>query len=297
MHDPIAQRAVDLLLRIGPEVSAELFTRSRERIIGVRHSDALKDIDEPRSNVMKKADEIVHAAVVCEFQKDPVCIIAEENKHGRAIGSFDLPYRIVLDDLDGTYNASRGVLGRSAISLALDKGAAPYAGIWYNPYFGEMIVSELWRGARHVFGDQESRSALPIVAPVFTEDLSKARIYFQSTGATKDSRAKIGHKPLSTLSNLALSALNIEATVPSLMDVALGRAEGFVVAANKAWDLWAARPILNELGIPYQFFTPCWEKSLREEDIAGFDPNDHLFGFACAANAKLLDRITAVLMS
>jgi fructose-1,6-bisphosphatase/inositol monophosphatase family enzyme len=294
-HDPIAQRAVDLIFRIGPDVRDLLFERSRERIIGVRHTDAAHDAGEPRS-VITDVDILVHAAVVSEFKHDPVYIVAEENKRGEATGSPDCPYRIVLDDLDGTYNASRGVLGRSAISLAIDKGAAPYAGIWYNPYFGEMIVAELWHGATYIFGDQQSQSAIPIAKPVFTENLSKARIHIGSTGATKDLRAKIGHKPLLTLSGVVLSALNIEATVPSLMDVALGRVEGFVIAANKAWDLWSARPIFNELEIPYQFFTPCWEKRLREEDIAGFDPDDHAFGFACAANSKLLDRIIAILM-
>lgn len=286
--DPIIERVFVLVKQVGSELRDYLYQLSLERITGLTHDDAaFHDIEEPRSIILTEADIKMHRAVVETFKNDPVTIIAEEG----LVTKKGAVYRIVLDDLDGTYNASRGVLGRSAVSLAVDKNKKPLAGIWYNPYFDEMVISEMGDGVWYLIGDKIVKVST-IASP---RALSKARIITGSTGTTNDSRSKLINPPLSKLISQILSPINFGCSAVSLMDVALGRAEGFVIAGNKAWDLWSARTILSELKIPFAFFSECWQKILTEEEVENFDPENHLFGFACAANEDLFWPIVEIL--
>lgn len=283
---PITQKALGLIHGLAPELKTYLWDLSLKRIQGTPQDFTEKDVGEPRSNVTA-ADLMVHEALVETFKDDPVTIIAEEG----CVIKEGAPYRVVLDDLDGTYNASRGVIGRSAISLAIDKDRKPIAGIWYNPYFDEMIVAEVGRGAWYICDGKTIR----ISPPATPTDLRRARIGIGTTGTTNDPRSKIFNPPLSELASRTLSWLNIECTAVSLMDVALGRTEGWAIGGNKAWDLWAARAIFSELSIPFAFFNEVWRRRLTDEEIANFDPDNHLFAFVCAANQKLFDKIVEIL--
>jgi len=285
--DPITEKVFSLIKQIGPELREYLYRLSLERISGFTDDGAtFHDIKEPRSIIIAEADLKMHRAVVEAFKDEPVTIISEEG----LVIKEETVYRLVLDDLDGTYNASRGVLGRSAVSLAVDKNKKPLAGIWYNPYFDEMVIGET-NGVWYLIGDKMVRVGAIASPKVF----SKARIITGSTGTTNDPRSKLINLPLSRLISQILAPINFESSVVSLMDVALGRAEGFVIAGNKAWDLWSARIIFPKLGIPFAFFTECWQRILTEEEVNNFDPKNHLFGFACAVNEDLFRLIVEIL--
>lgn len=286
--DPVTERAFSVIKQVGCELKQFLFNLSLNRVAGsVTASTSLHNIREPRSIILRDADIKIHRAIVKAFEKKPVTIIAEE---GLVIKKGAI-YRILLDDLDGTYNASRGVLGRSAISLAIDKNKKPLTGMWHNPYFEEIVVREI---AGEVWYSL-SGNVVKVDTIPSPKELSKARIITGSTGTTNNPRSKLINPPLSRLISQILAPLNFESSVVSLMDVALGRAEGFVIAGNKAWDLWAARTIFPKIGIPFAFFTECWSQKLTEKEVNDFDPKNHLFGFICAANKNLFDSIVEIL--
>ena len=255
ISDPIVRKALDVIQLNGWRLREMLYKWSADRIRGAVPDDKLHDADEPRSAITH-ADIMVHTAVVEAFADELVTIIAEEG----IVEKPNARYRIVLDDLDGTYNASRGVLGRSAVSLAIDEqvGGAflPLAGMWYNPYFDEAVVGVRGCGVWYRCEGKE----MPVGRIESPVTLSRSRIITGSTGATNDPRSKMWNLPLSILAGKIPAPLNYESSVVSLVDVALSRAEGFVIAGNKAWDLWSARTIFRELGIPYAFFTECWRR-------------------------------------
>lgn len=287
--DPIIEKALRVIQEVSPSVRSYLFDRSLERLSGVSHQDQRHEVNEPRSAITE-ADLMVNKAVLEAFRSDPVSIVAEE-------GSVDKPgadYRIVLDDLDGTYNASQGVLGRSAISLAIDKNQKPLAAIWHNPYFDETVFAEVGRGALY---SREGRPFIKINRPSATEQLDKARIFVVSGIAMDDFRSKVWHPPLLELKKRCLVPLDLGSSVISLMDVALGGVEGFVIAANKSWDLWGAIMIFTELGIPFAFYTGYWnwKDKLTDEDLNQADLQKSVFSFVSAANPKLFRAITEIL--
>lgn len=287
----VASRAVLCIQRVSADLRKFLFARSLERVRGTVHHDAAHDANEPRSVVITEADIKVHEAMVREFEDDSVTIVAEEG----IVEKPDAQYRIVLDDLDGTYNASRGVLGRSAVSCAVDvredDAWRSVAGIWYNPYFDELVCGEAGRGVRYIRNDEMAKVE-SVDSPT---SLSKSRIIVGTTGATHQPRSKIWNFPLNVLGRRILAPLNYESSVVSLMDVALGRVEGFVIPGNKAWDLWGARTIFLELGIPYAFFTEGWKRRMDDGEVSQFNQDSHLFAFACAANKKLFEEIVKII--
>lgn len=271
--------------------SEAVSTASREICSGM---DIVKEADDPRT-VQTAIDRMCQACFQGLLKSFPgVHVVTEEGGKYSVPGTGYEHYTVVIDDWDGSTNGSKG-LNLSAVSVGLDFQGKPSMGCWYDPYRDYKIfaMEDEERGIRcHL---SMCGGVSPFLSPPEgAHTLSQARLVIHR-GTKLHLVSDLHRHPLSTLGAKTLAVMNFESSVIPLMHVAMGMIDGFVVAGNRPWDLWAARAIFMALGIPFAFMEPFTYRVLTAEEIVP-DPNKE-YAFACANNFVLMEEIMAVLQS
>lgn len=257
-----------------------------------------KEADDPRT-VQTDVDRMCESAFRDALQSFAgLRVVTEEGGQYAIAGSGFEDYTVVIDDWDGSTNGTKG-LNLSGISVALDYRGKPWRGYWYDPYrdyqiFTKDIDSEGFGCIACILETEPIRPSSLLRTPERARALSEARLIVHR--GTKSHPISDLHKhPLSTLGEKALAVMNFETSVISLMSVALGTVDCFLVAGNRAWDLWAARSIFKALCVPFAFMEPFTYRVLDEAEITP-DPEKE-YAFVCANNQVLMDEIMAVLQA
>jgi myo-inositol-1(or 4)-monophosphatase len=149
--------------------------------------------------------------------------------------------RWVVDPIDGTSNYARGS-GRFCVSLALLEDRTPLIGIIVAPAYGETITARLGNGA--------TLNGVPIHAATTTAPAQAIVEVGWSHRCSNDAYLAVCRHLLglgATLRHGGSGALG-------LVDVAMGRSDGYAELHINLWDVAAALVILREAGAPTSRF-------------------------------------------
>lgn len=175
----------------------------------------------------------------------------------------------VIDPIDGTFNFVRG--GQNwAISIGLHEKRRPVFGVIYAPVRDLMLMGGIEGGS--VLNGQPITALPPL-------DLSRASIGIgiHPSVATGDQLELIRF----IADELRVSFRCCGSATLSLIQVAMGEIDGYVSLGDSTWDVMAALPILNSLGVV----------DTIEWDLVDFDDK---LRFACGSEA-LLEKVRPLL--
>jgi myo-inositol-1(or 4)-monophosphatase len=142
----------------------------------------------------------------------------------------------VIDPIDGTFNFVRGS-DQWSVSIGLYDGQRPIFGAIFMPaqdrYFaGGLDVPPTLNGER-----------LPPIAPIDPR-FGAAGVGFSSTVSAMRRSALINH----IVDVAGMTFRHSGCGTTSLLDIALGRVDGYVGLGESSWDIMAALAILEPLG-------------------------------------------------
>jgi len=158
----------------------------------------------------------------------------------------------VIDPIDGTFNFVRG--GQNwAISIGMFEDRSPTFGVIYAPVRKLMLV-----GGRSV----EARLNGKPVKPLPPLDMSAASIGFSFHPSIPTSDRVEVIRFLSD--ELQISFRLCGSATLSLIEVAMGETDGYISLGDSTWDVMAALPILESLGVSH---TIDWSRTDLSEKL------------------------------
>lgn len=160
--------------------------------------------------------------------------VGEESEKGseRRVGRL----RFIVDPIDGTTNFMHDAR-HSCVSVALCEGDSPLCGAVYNPYLGELFLSERGKGA--FLGEKRLRVSR-----------RKAEEAVFSFGTTPYDKARL-RKTFDYAAALYAGFADLRRSGSAALDlcyVAAGRSEGFFELSLSPWDYAAGMLIVTEAG-------------------------------------------------
>ncbi|MGB3339103.1 MAG: inositol monophosphatase family protein [Devosia sp.] len=178
----------------------------------------------------------------------------------------------ILDPIDGTFNFVRGGQGW-AISIGLYQDRRPVFGVIHAPTRDLMLTGGKW------FGTVLNGKPLAPLPPL---DLAQASIGIglHPSVATQDRLEVVRF----ISDDLRISFRCCGSATQSFMQVAMGETDGYLSLGDSTWDVMAALPILNNLGLSH---TIDWDKVGLDDKLR----------FACGSESflekvrPLLDRV------
>lgn len=252
---------------IGPAVE-EIARNAGEIALG--HFRSLADIpveEKGHLDLVTRADREVEAFLVASLRRE----FAEDGIYGEEGGNVaGQSGRIwVVDPIDGTFNFVRGSRNW-AISIGLFEHHRPVFGVIYAP------VHDLMLAGGESVETRLNGQAMQALPPL---DLSKAsvEIGIHPSIATADRLEVLRY----ISDELRISFRCCGSATISLLEVALGQADGYVALGDSTWDVMAGLPILGNLGISH---TIDWEHTSLQTKLR----------FACGSEA-LLEKVRPLL--
>ncbi len=158
-------------------------------------------------------------------------------EEGGEIPGVDTSNRWIVDPLDGTTNFLHGI-PHFAISIALERDGAPFAGVVYEPIHDEMFWAERGQGA-HLNGRRirvSGRSDL-------NESLLATGIPFKG-----ERDHPLFLRQLGEIMAVTAGVRRFGSAALDLAWVAAGRYDGFWETGIHAWDMAAGIAIVREAG-------------------------------------------------
>ena len=203
-----------------------------------------------RNDPVTEADRAAEAAAVTILSSafpDHAFLGEEGGRRGTG------PHTWLIDPLDGTFNFAHAIPW-FAVSIALERGDRPVAGVILNSMFGEVYAAETGQGAfaaavsglpprpeawaasagwRRLRVSQTARLDQATLSTGFPSDAADTRVNFDHFTNLLTSVARIRL--------MGSAALNLAA-------VALGQMEGYWEVGPKAWDFAAGTLLVEEAG-------------------------------------------------
>jgi myo-inositol-1(or 4)-monophosphatase len=177
----------------------------------------------------------------------------------------------VIDPIDGTFNFVRG--GQNwAISIGLFENRRPTFGVIYAPIRQLMLV-----GGRSVGARLNGKPVKPL--PALDMSAASVGFSFHPSIPTSDRIEVVRFLSDELQINFRLCG---SATL-SLVEVAMGETDGYISLGDSTWDVMAALPILESLGLSH---TIDWSRTGLSEKLR----------FACG-NDELLSMLVPLLRS
>jgi myo-inositol-1(or 4)-monophosphatase len=177
----------------------------------------------------------------------------------------------VIDPIDGTFNFVRG--GQNwAISIGLFENRSPTFGVIYAPIRQLMLV-----GGRSVGARLNGKPVKPL--PALDMSAASVGFSFHPSIPTSDRIEVVRFLSDELQINFRLCG---SATL-SLVEVAMGETDGYISLGDSTWDVMAALPILESLGLSH---TIDWSRTGLSEKLR----------FACG-NDELLSMLVPLLRS
>jgi myo-inositol-1(or 4)-monophosphatase len=177
----------------------------------------------------------------------------------------------VIDPIDGTFNFVRG--GQNwAISIGLFENRSPTFGVIYAPVRQLMLV-----GGRSVGARLNGKPVKPL--PALDMSAASVGFSFHPSILTSDRIEVVRFLSDELQINFRLCG---SATL-SLVEVAMGETDGYISLGDSTWDVMAALPILESLGLSH---TIDWSRTGLSEKLR----------FACG-NDELLSMLVPLLRS
>jgi myo-inositol-1(or 4)-monophosphatase len=177
----------------------------------------------------------------------------------------------VIDPIDGTFNFVRG--GQNwAISIGLFENRSPTFGVIYAPVRQLMLV-----GGRSVGARLNGKPVKPL--PALDMSAASVGFSFHPSIPTSDRIEVVRFLSDELQINFRLCG---SATL-SLVEVAMGETDGYISLGDSTWDVMAALPILESLGLSH---TIDWSRTGLSEKLR----------FACG-NDELLSMLVPLLRS
>jgi fructose-1,6-bisphosphatase/inositol monophosphatase family enzyme len=242
---------------VSPEALLDLFAEVARAV-----EDALRPLagDDRRARTERPGqyhlDTVADAAALAVLSRAPVAVLSEESGWGGQAGA---PVTVVLDPVDGSTNASRGIPYWSTSICAVD-GDGPLAALVVNQVTGVTTTAVRGQGAW--------RDGQP-VAPAKVERLEEAVVAMSGPPARW-----LPWRQFRALGSAALA----------LCDLAAGVVEGFVDSGSHhaPWDYLGGLLACTEAGA---VVVDVQARPLAE---LGFDVRRQLLG---AANPTLLEQL------
>jgi len=196
--------------------------------------DSLNVVEKARQDYASEVDSQAEREIIRELKRafPAYAILGEETG-----ASGKSRYTFVIDPLDGTSNYLRG-LPHFCVSIALVENGEPTDGVIFDPLRNELFCASRGKGA--VLNDRRIRinSARELPGSMLI------------TGFPPRERKRIGPQ-FKAIEMLLEHAEDVRRTGSAALDlawVAAGRADGYVEAGVKPWDIAAGMLMVREAG-------------------------------------------------
>lgn len=196
--------------------------------------DSLNIIEKARQDYASEVDSMAEREIIRELRRSypDYAILGEETgQSGKG------RYTFIVDPLDGTSNYLRGI-PHFCVSIALADNGEPTDGVVYDPLRNELFTASRGNGA--VLNDRRIR-----INP--QREIAGAMLI---SGFAPRERKRIGPQ-LKCIEMLLEQAEDVRRSGSAALDlawVAAGRADGYVEAGVKAWDIAAGVLLVREAG-------------------------------------------------
>ena len=218
--------------------------------------DSLQVVEKARQDYASEVDSMAEREIIRELRRahpDYAILGEETGQSGKG------RYTFIVDPLDGTSNYLRGI-PHFCVSIALVDNGEPTDAVVYDPLRNELFTASRGNGA--VLNDRRLRVNNK-------RELPGAMLI---SGFPPRERQRIGPQ-LKCIEMLLAEAEDVRRTGSAALDlawVAAGRADGYVEAGVKAWDIAAGVLLVREAGGRVCDFKGRSEKILFEgQCIAG----------------------------
>lgn len=218
--------------------------------------DSLNVVEKARQDYASEVDSMAEREIIRELKRahpDYAILGEETGQTGKG------RYTFIVDPLDGTSNYLRGI-PHFCVSIALVDNGEPTDAVVYDPLRNELFTASRGNGA--VLNDRRLRIN-------GKRELPGAMLI---SGFAPRERQRIGPQ-LKAIEMLLTEAEDVRRTGSAALDlawVAAGRADGYVEAGVKAWDIAAGVLLVREAGGKVCDFRGRSEKILFEgQCIAG----------------------------
>ena len=200
--------------------------------------DAINVVEKDRMDYASEVDGLAEAAIIKELRRahPDYAILGEEGgmqKSSRSSGRFTF----VVDPLDGTSNYLHG-WPHWCVSIALVENGEPQHAVVFDPLRNELFTATKGAGAQ--LNERRIRISE-------RKDLAGAMLV---TGFPPRERVRAGAQ-LECVRELLRDAEDVRRTGSAALDlayVACGRADAYVEAGLKAWDIAAGVLLVREAG-------------------------------------------------
>jgi myo-inositol-1(or 4)-monophosphatase len=222
----------------------------------VSRLDSLNVVEKSRHDYASEVDGLAEREIIRELKRAyPDYAILGEESGAQGKGR----YTFVIDPLDGTSNFLRGI-PHFCVSIALVDHGEPTDAVVYDPLRNELFTAS--RGSGAVLNDRRLRLN-------GQRELPGALLL---SGFSPRERKRVGPQ-LRCIEMLLQDAEDVRRSGSAALDlawVAAGRADGYVEAGVKAWDIAAGVLLVREAGGRVCDFKGRSEKILFEgQCIAG----------------------------
>lgn len=196
--------------------------------------DSLNIIEKARQDYASEVDSMAEREIIRELRRSypDYAILGEETgQSGKG------RYTFIVDPLDGTSNYLRGI-PHFCVSIALADNGEPTDGVVYDPLRNELFTASRGNGA--VLNDRRIR-----INP--QREIAGAMLI---SGFAPRERKRIGPQ-LKCIEMLLEQAEDVRRSGSAALDLAwvvAGRADGYVEAGVKAWDIAAGVLLVREAG-------------------------------------------------
>lgn len=196
--------------------------------------DSLNIVEKSRQDYASEVDSMAEREIIRELRRSypDYAILGEETgQSGKG------RYTFIVDPLDGTSNYLRGI-PHFCVSIALADNGEPTDGVVYDPLRNELFTASRGNGA--VLNDRRIR-----INP--QREIAGAMLI---SGFAPRERKRIGPQ-LKCIEMLLEQAEDVRRSGSAALDlawVAAGRADGYVEAGVKAWDIAAGVLLVREAG-------------------------------------------------
>lgn len=218
--------------------------------------ESLNVVEKARQDYASEVDGMAENEIIRELKRaypDYAILGEETGQTGKG------RYTFVVDPLDGTSNYLRGI-PHFCVSIALVDHGEPTDAVVYDPLRNELFTAS--RGAGAVLNDRRIRINAQ-------REIGGAMLV---SGFLPRERKRLGPQ-LKCIEMLLENAEDVRRTGSAALDlawVAAGRADGYVEAGAKAWDIAAGVLLVREAGGRACDFKGRSEKILFEgQCIAG----------------------------
>jgi myo-inositol-1(or 4)-monophosphatase len=223
---------LDLRLAAAKAVALEAGQLARRRFLSRRPGDyTLKGHQDFLTEVDGEVERFIVEALAKLFPRDG--FLGEEGGPQAQSGAGDGTW--IIDPIDGTANFARGIT-HFCISIGYFRAGRPEVGVIVAPMRDEVYAGAIGRGA--------TLNGVPLAAAT-TARLDEASVELGwNTRRTTADYLKLLHPLL----DAGLSVRRLGSGALGIVDVAVGRSDGYIETHINAWDVAAALVIAAEAG-------------------------------------------------